>query len=107
MRVHDLLKIDFELIDIQKNLSIIFIIILLIFVEIKPNMFGKKFKLDDLKVDINRANLNQLIKVPYIGQKTGSLIIEIRKSKGYFKSVEEINFLTNFDKFKKYIKVEE
>lgn len=42
------------------------------------------------RIDINRADMNQLQSLPGIGPKTAGSIITYRKEKGFFRSVEEL-----------------
>jgi len=50
--------------------------------------------------------MEELIKVPYIGEKTAEKILKLREEKGYFKSVSELKSLRNYRRFKNYLKVE-
>ncbi len=59
-------------------------------------------------IDINRADKDELVDLPYIGEKTASAIIAHREKNGAFKSVEEVarvNGLSvgTFQKIKKYL----
>ncbi|MFN3406788.1 MAG: ComEA family DNA-binding protein [Caldimicrobium sp.] len=42
------------------------------------------------KIDLNKANLNQLKALPGIGEVTAKAIIDLREKKGGFKSIEEL-----------------
>ncbi|MFN4196405.1 MAG: ComEA family DNA-binding protein [Caldimicrobium sp.] len=42
------------------------------------------------KIDLNKANLDQLKALPGIGEVTAKAIIELREKKGGFKSIEEL-----------------
>ena len=62
------------------------------------------------KVDLNRASLEELVRVPYIGEKTARRILEYRAQHGGFQTVEELAGLEgiypgNFEKMKGYLKV--
>ncbi|MCX7760748.1 MAG: helix-hairpin-helix domain-containing protein [Hydrogenothermaceae bacterium] len=106
MRVSDFLLTDGELLTLQVRIITVILIIFLVLITFKPTL-TPKFIPSSLKVNINTADINRLQDVPYIGEKTANLIIEMRNKKGYFKSVEELKFLPNFDKFKDYIKTED
>ena len=97
--------IDYEIFSKQKLALIILVGLLLLmsFWIYKPS---KKYKKEDLLVDINKATYIELIKVPYIGEKTAEKIIKLREEKGYFNSIEDLKKIRNFKKFKYYIKVE-
>ncbi len=45
---------------------------------------------EDIKVDINTASIEQLSTLKYIGEKTAQKIVEYRKSNGPFEKVEDI-----------------
>ncbi len=45
---------------------------------------------EDIKVDINTASIEQLSTLKYIGEKTAQKIVEYRKSNGPFAKVEDI-----------------
>ena len=62
------------------------------------------------KVNINRANLAELIRIPYIGNYTAQEILTYRKSRGPFRSLEELKNVKgikqkNFEKFRSYLSV--
>lgn len=63
-------------------------------------------------IDLNKADLKELKKLPGIGEKTAQKIIELRDSIGSFKNVEEVLKVkgigpAKFNKIRKYIFVEE
>ncbi|MGI6608817.1 MAG: ComEA family DNA-binding protein [Erysipelotrichaceae bacterium] len=67
-------------------------------------------KEDVEKISINSASLQQLIEIPYVGEKTALLIIEYRSKNGGFKSLEEIMEIRGigpkkFEKMKDYIRL--
>ena len=100
------MKINEKLLSLQSAI-ITFLVLFLItikFVEIKPK---SKFTEDDLKIDLNRSNLEELQKIPYIGEKTAELIIEDRKIRGGYVDIYQLKWIKNFDKIKPYIKVKE
>lgn len=45
---------------------------------------------EDIKVNINTASIEQLSTLKYIGEKTAQKIVEYRKSNGPFVKVEDI-----------------
>lgn len=107
MTINDVMKINKPLLRVQSVYIAVLIITGILISKIEININQKKFKAEDLKIDINKADIDTLEKVPYIGQKTASLIIEIRKQEGYFKDINQLKFLSNFEKFKYYLKVED
>ncbi len=96
--------IDYEIFSKQKLALIILVSFLLLisFLIYKPS---REYKKEDLLVDINKATYIELIKVPYIGEKTAEKIIKLREEKGYFNSIEDLKKIRNFKRFKYYIKV--
>ena len=63
-----------------------------------------------LKVDVNRATLEELIDVPYIGPYTAGQIILYRKAKGPITSLEQLKQIkgikeANFTKFARYLNI--
>ena len=71
-------------------------------------VLNKKKELE--KISINSADLNQLMEIPYVGEKTALLIIEYRNTHGSFKTIEEIMEikgigLKKFEKMKEYIRL--
>jgi comEA protein len=68
----------------------------------KDNSLKKK------SIDLNKATVEELQKLPGIGEKTALKIIEYRKSKGGFKKIEELMNVERigqktFEKIKDYI----
>lgn len=102
------MKINKNLLQIQAT-GIAVLLILTTLISYIPSFLKDKpkYRGEDLKIDINKADLSTLEKVPYIGEKTASLIIEDRSIRGYYKSVEELKWIRNFEKVKDYLKVEE
>ena len=71
-------------------------------------------KIDDSNnsdlIDINKATLNELMKLPNIGESKAKAIISYRESNGLFKSIDEIVNVKGigaslFEQIKDYIKV--
>ena len=67
---------------------------------------GKIFSPNRLKVNINTANVNTLIKVPYIKEKTATKIIKLREENGGFTNLNQLKNLRYYKKFKYFLKVE-
>ena len=67
---------------------------------------GKVFSPDRLKVNINAADINTLVKVPYIKGKTATKIIEIREKSDGFTDLNQLKNLRYYKKFKYFLKVE-
>lgn len=58
------------------------------------------------KISINRADVNKLIELPGIGEKTAIKIIQYRDTYGFFKSIEEIKNISGIGE-KKYAKIKD
>jgi len=61
------------------------------------------------KVDVNRANQEELVRIPYIGEYTARQIIAYRRTHGAFRSLEELKKVSgikekNYERFKDYLK---
>ena len=64
---------------------------------------------DDLRININTATLDELIKIPHIGEQTATNIIDYRLKNGFFSSYEELLNVKNIgnatlEKIKPYIR---
>ena len=56
-----------------------------------PSSNGISFQSsDELKVDLNRAGVDELVELPGIGEKVAARIVEYREKNGPFESPEEI-----------------
>lgn len=79
--------------------------------DFKKSSFSYKDKEElpaEKSIDINKAGINELIKLPGIGKKTAGKIINYRKSNGNFAELEEIIKVkgigqSKFNNIKKYI----
>ena len=67
---------------------------------------GKVFSPDRLKVNINTADMNTLVKVPYIKEKTATKIIKLREENRGFTDLNQLKNLRYYKKFKYFLKVE-
>lgn len=70
-----------------------------------------KASLPEKSININVADITNLIKLPGIGEKTAVKIIELRKKKGGFISIEELKEIkgigdSKLEKISKYIYIE-
>ncbi len=92
-----------KLFEKQKLTLSIFFFTYLIFFLFPFKKEISKYTPDDLKVDINKAQKEKLILIPYIGKKTSEKIIKIRKKNGKIK-IDQLKNLKNFKKFIKFIK---
>ena len=62
------------------------------------------------KVDINTASTEELVDIPYIGEFTAGKIMEYRRQKGSFRSLEEVKSIPgirekNYQKFSAYLTI--
>src|SRR5262245_58086579 len=62
------------------------------------------------KVNVNRANLEELIRVPYIGNFTAGEILAYRQAHGPFRTLEEVKNVKgikekNFERFRSYLSI--
>ena len=102
------MKINEKLIEIQSVGIVILTVITVVFSYLSVIFKDKpKYSANNLKIDINKADQLTLEKVPYIGENTASLIIQDRQIRGYYKSIEELKWIRNYDKAKEYLKVQE
>ncbi len=82
--------------------------------ELKPLNFEKNKKPPppaEKSININLAELNQLISLPGIGEKTAEKIILLRQKRGEFKKLEELMDVKGigeqkFNKIKKFLYIE-
>jgi len=92
-----------RLFERQKNTFVTFLFLYLLFSIIIPEGKGI-YRKEDLKVDINKASKEEILSIPYIGEKTAEKILYIKKIKGYI-SVEDLKKIRNYKKFKEFIKI--
>jgi predicted DNA-binding helix-hairpin-helix protein len=62
------------------------------------------------RTDVNAASLDELVRVPYIGEKSATRIIERRQKFGRITSLQELGLITrlspeNLEKAGKYLKI--
>ncbi|WP_457621437.1 ComEA family DNA-binding protein [Persephonella sp.] len=101
------MKINLKVLNVQTVSITLIVFSVLLFKFIEDNIHTEpKIKKEDLQIDINTATKKELIKVPYIGEKTAEKILKLREEKGYFESVSELKSLRNYRRFKNYLKVE-
>jgi len=67
--------------------------------------------LAERSININTAGVNELIKLPSIGEKTAEKIIELRNQRGKFKRLEELMDVrgigeVKFNKIKKFLYID-
>ena len=70
------------------------------FSEISKNdsLLNKKFEIDKIKIDINTADKNELMKLPGIGTELSERIINYRNSRGGFEKLDEITNIKGIGK---------
>ncbi|MGY3778196.1 helix-hairpin-helix domain-containing protein [Isobaculum melis] len=66
---------------------------------------------DSTKINLNKATLEELQKIPGVGQKKAEAILQYREEKGAFKKIEEITEISGigsqtFEKLKEFIVVQ-
>lgn len=66
---------------------------------------------DRSKINLNKATLEELQKIPGVGQKKAEAILQYREEKGAFKKIEEITEISGigpntFEKLKEFISVQ-
>ena len=59
-------------------------------------------------VDVNRANKEELVNLPYVGERTALAILEHRRKHGPFESLEQVRLVKGlrgdtFQKIRKYL----
>jgi len=67
--------------------------------------------LNEKSININIAGVNELVKLPGIGEKTAEKIVQLRNERGKFKRLEEIMDVkgigeVKFNKIKKFLYIE-
>ena len=77
--------------------------------------FVKTIELSDVRpfirqVNINTASPEELMRVPYIGEKTAQRILDYRKEHGAFTDLQQIKMIrgiypNSFEKMKHYLKI--
>jgi len=80
-------------------------------IEKDPKISKKELKLREKSINLNTAEIDELVSLPGIGASTAEKILEYRKRKGKFKSISEIKNVKGigekkFDKIKEYLVVE-
>ena len=53
-----------------------------------------------LKVDANKATYDELLSIPYIGEKIAESILKLREEKGRFTDLSDIRYIKGVGKFK-------
>ncbi len=53
-----------------------------------------------LKIDVNKATLEDLVGIPYVGDKTAQSILRLREEKGRLKDLSDIRYIKGVGKFK-------
>lgn len=73
----------------------------------RPTTFEEKFV---YQTNVNTADFDELVRVPYIGEVTARAILEYRNAHGPIRSLEEIRLIpviypSNYEKMIKYLKL--
>lgn len=79
----------------KKCIVIFLIVIFAMFADLATSLFAGQ------KVNINKANVAELMTLPYVGEDTARSIIEYREKHKGFKSIEELKAIKSIGK-KKY-----
>ncbi len=98
-------NINWELLQKQKIFILALLCIPLFFTEIYKNLKKPVFKKTDLQIDINSATKDELLSVPYIGEKNVQAIISYRKNH-HINDISQLKEIRFFEKFKYFLKVE-
>ena len=99
-----LFKFNDQLFELRKKQIIIFIILVLFLKFLLTVPSNSNTDIEDLKINVNTASLEELQKVPYIGEKTALKIIKFRENYGYIENINQLKNIRNFKRFKYYIK---
>ncbi len=97
-------SVNWEVFERQKT----FVIFLIIFVSSSFFLLEKingSFKKEELLVDVNVTSREELLKVPYIGEKNVEEILKMRKE-GKIESLEELEGIRFYKKFKYFLKTD-
>ncbi len=97
-------KINWELFEKQKTFLLI-ITILAIFLHFSFSFFKSDFSLKNLKVNVNTATREELVNVPYIGEKNVLHILHIREQEE-IKDLDQLKNVRFYPKFKYFLKTE-
>ncbi|WP_457638896.1 ComEA family DNA-binding protein [Persephonella sp.] len=98
-------KVSSKLLQIQ-FISVFLIISAGMLWQYFPAYQKSRYSLQDLKLNVNSADVKQLIQVPYIGQKTAEKIIQIREKSGKITDLKQLENLRYYKRFKYFLKVE-
>lgn len=97
--------LNLELIDIQIRFTFAVLFLFLIFKLFYFNVY-KKENPDKLRINVNSAEFEELITVPYIGMKNADRILKIRDERGVITDLKQLKNLRYYKKFKYFLKVE-
>ena len=75
--------------QIKKSVSIL-VFFVVVFALASPAMDSQKVQKSKSLININTATVQQLAKLPRVGEKTAERIITFRKKHGKFKKVEDL-----------------
>ncbi len=97
-------KINWELFEKQKTFVIFLFLILYSVGFLLKNISGS-LKKEDLLLNVNTAEREQLLSVPYIGEKNVEDILRIRNDRR-IEDIEELRNIRFYSRFKYFLKAE-
>ena len=91
---------------VKFQILLIIILVFLSFVFFPSFRFmAKKVNKSDLQVNVNKATIEELMIVPYIGKVNGQKIIDIRRKNNGIKHLNQLKNLRYYKRFKYFLKV--
>jgi competence protein ComEA len=94
-----------SLFEKQKIVLTIFFFVYLLFYILSPEK-KPKYSEDYLKININTASKEELMLVPYIGEKTADEILKIRKMEKEIKALDRLKNIKFYEKFRQFLKTQ-
>ena len=97
-------RVNWELFEKQKTFLLIISILAVLF-DFSFSFFKSDFPLKNLKVNVNTATKEELISVPYIGEKNVLHILHIREQEK-IKDLDQLKNVRFYSKFKYFLRTE-